>query len=107
MTSLLLFLVGVSFFYLWYRFSDDESGKAISTAQRRQQLLAGSVFCLLGIIDFIVAPMAEMIPLLIRLFAGIFLFLMAGKASRQVATAIYYLTAVLILIRGLLEFIGL
>ena len=107
MISLFIGLIGLSFLYLWYRFPQDESGNLIPIAQRKQQLGVGILFLLLGVLDFFVAPILEIIPLLVRLVSGIFLFVVAGKASRQVATLIYYLCALLILVRGLLEFIGL
>jgi len=107
MISLFIGLTGLSFFFMWYRYSEDEAGKAISAGQRRQQLGIGFILLLMGILDFFVVPLTAMLPLLVRLTAGIFLFVFAGRASRQVATLIYYLCALLIMIRGLLEFIGL
>lgn len=107
MISLFIGLTGLSFFFMWYKYPENEAGKAIPRGQRRQQLGIGLVLFLLAVLDFFVAPLADMLPLLVRLSAGIFLFIFAGKASRQVATLIYYLCALLIMIRGLLEFIGL
>ena len=105
MISLFIAFTGLSFFFLCYRFPRDESGKPIPNQQRKQQLLAGLVLLILAIADFLVAPMGGIPTLSIRIFSAIWILIFAGKAARQVATAIYYLTAMLILLRGIMDYI--
>lgn len=106
MISLFIALVGFCFLYLSLAVKNDEKGEPISSQSLRLQLVLALVFLVLGAGDFLLAPLNQTLLFFYRLAVGFFLLWAAGRAGRQVAVSILYLTSILIMLRGLLEFMG-
>ncbi|NLN83790.1 MAG: hypothetical protein GX138_05425 [Firmicutes bacterium] len=105
MITIFLALAGAGFLYLYLKIKTDETGKALSQEKIKSQLYLAILFFLLALVDFLIAPMNRVMVLVYRLFSALLIFYTAGKASRQIVTTIYYLTAALLLVRIILEFL--